>query len=238
MVTPKTLQDQPAARPRRKPSAANSYHHGDLRNALIFEGRKLLEEVGLRDMSLREVARRAGVSEAAPARHFEGKDALLASIAQSGYDELAAGRKAILASNFPPLDTMRRMMAAYIEFARNHAGIFYLMAGPKIIDRNAYPDLLRSSNDSFALFADSVCAFAKLHGWPKTRLQDVVISAWTVEHGLANLILANRLPRDVHPVSIAETIDFSLAVLFAGIKAGPTLVNQMRDSPSRRKRAS
>jgi hypothetical protein len=65
------------------------------------------------------------------------------------------------------------MMAAYIEFARNR----YLLpdGGTQILDRSAYPDLLRSSNESFALFADSVCVFAKLHGWPNTRLQDVVI---------------------------------------------------------------
>jgi AcrR family transcriptional regulator len=234
MVSSKILPHETVAKPRRKhSSAANSYHHGDLRNALIREGRKLLEEVGLRDMSLREVARRAGVSEAAPSRHFEGKDALLAAIAQSGYDELACERRKFLAADLSPLDAMRQMMAAYIEFARNHAGIFYLMAGPKIIDRHVYPDLLRSSNESFSLFADSVCAFAKLHGWPRAQLSAVVMAAWAAEHGIANLILSNRLPREDYPVSTAEMIDFSLAMLSAGISAGPMRVKEMRGAKPR-----
>ncbi|MDM0087971.1 TetR/AcrR family transcriptional regulator [Variovorax sp. J22G40] len=235
MASPKLLPLETGVKPRRKhSSAANSYHHGDLRNALISEGRRLLEEVGLRDMSLREVARRLGVSEAAPSRHFDGKVALLAAIAQSGYDELAHERQKVLADARPPLEAMRQMMTVYIEFAQNHAGIFYLMAGPKIIDRNIYPDLLQSSNVSFTLFADAVCAFAKIHGWPKSQHGAVVIAAWATEHGLANLILSNRLPRADYPVPIAEMIDSSLAMLSAGIAAGPRRVNEMRGSKPRK----
>ncbi len=219
-----------APRKAAKPSAPTSYHHGDLRNALIREGRQLLEEVGPRDMSLREVARRVGVSEAAPSRHFEGKDALLAAIAQGGYEELAFERQKILESRLTPLEAMRRMMGAYIEFARNHAGVFFLMAGPRILDRNVYPDLLQSSDVSFSLFADSVCEFAEMHGWPSSKRNHVVIAAWSVEHGIANLILSNRLPRSSHSVPIDEMIDFSLAVLCAGISAGPAEVKKMRGS--------
>src|SRR5260221_13857653 len=73
-----------------KAKAAKSYHHGELREALVIAGRKLLEEKGLRGFTLRECARRAAVSHAAPAHHFASLDDLLAEIATRGFVELAA----------------------------------------------------------------------------------------------------------------------------------------------------
>ena len=73
-----------------KPKPARRYHHGELREALVAAGRKLLEEKGLRGFTLRECARRAQVSHAAPAHHFASLDDLLAEIATRGYHELTA----------------------------------------------------------------------------------------------------------------------------------------------------
>ena len=93
--------------------AAPSYHHGDLRNALIAAGRAALEELGPRELSLRSVATAVGVSEAAPSRHFAGKDGLLAAMAAQGFSELAEKRKLIAALDETPEEIVRAMMAEF-----------------------------------------------------------------------------------------------------------------------------
>src|SRR5262245_24782931 len=108
-----------------------SYHHGDLRNALIREGRAALQEMPAHELSLRLVARRAGVSEAAPSRHFTGLNDLLASIAAEGFRELYAQRAAVRSSEDTLRRKMIRMMKRYVEYARSNKGLFGLMVGPR-----------------------------------------------------------------------------------------------------------
>ena len=84
------------------------YHHGQLREALATSGRTLLEEKGIRGFTLRECARRAGVSHAAPAYHFASIDDLLAELATRGFDELAAAMTARSSAAMPPGRSRRR----------------------------------------------------------------------------------------------------------------------------------
>src|SRR4029453_12912774 len=84
-------------------STPPAYHHGDLRNALISEGRRLLEEIGARELSLRHVARSVGVSIAAPSHHFEGKEGLLAAMAAEGFIDLPGTRRKIAAAGQGPV---------------------------------------------------------------------------------------------------------------------------------------
>src|SRR5258707_9323965 len=100
------------------------YHHGNLRNALIAEGRRALEEIGVHELSLRYLARKAGVSEAAPSHHFAGKEGLLAAIAADGFRDLAALRVAIAESDEAALSKAYRMMRVYVEFAQRYQGLF------------------------------------------------------------------------------------------------------------------
>src|SRR5882672_7742751 len=102
---------------RRKAAAPAPYHHGDLRNALVREARGLLEEHGVAELSLREVARRTGVSVAAPSRHFDGKEGLLSAIAGDGFAELAAIRRSIAGANLTALAKAREKMRGYVRFA-------------------------------------------------------------------------------------------------------------------------
>ncbi len=198
------------------------YHHGDLRNTLVREGRLLLEEVGPGTFSLREIARRIGVTIAAPARHFASKEALLAAIAASGFDELAAERSRLHgACQGDTLELARRMMRTYIAFAQRHRGLFYLMVGPAIIDRANYPELLESSRRSFDMFANAVIAYAKLRRWPNEALDPLVYAAWAAEHGTAMLILGDRIPRPQYPIDISTMVEFSVTCFLAAVAAGP-----------------
>ncbi|GAB7547792.1 TetR/AcrR family transcriptional regulator [Cupriavidus sp. 8B] len=201
--------------------AAAPYHHGNLRNALIAEGRRALEEIGARELSLRYLARAVGVSEAAPSRHFAGKEGLLAAIAADGFRELAALRMEILASDDTPMSTAYRMMRTYVEFAKRHKGLFDLMIGPRLVARDSYPELTEQNMKSFSLFASSVERVAIDSGWPKRSLTLVTHAAWSTEHGLATLILSDRVPRSDLPVQVEQMIEFSITLFLSAVMSGP-----------------
>jgi len=223
----------PAAKQQRasrtsRAAAPVAYHHGDLRNALVREGRALLEERGAAELSLRETARRAGVSEAAPSRHFEGKDGLLAAIAAEGFRELAAQREVIAAAPTSTLDKARDMMVSYVRYAQANKGMFNLMVGPRIFDSWRFDEFMQASTSSFDIFSDTVVQLARESGWPASQLELVAHGAWALEHGLATLILADRAPRQDRELDLDEMIDFSIDLLLSGVTAGPKALKKVR----------
>jgi AcrR family transcriptional regulator len=217
--------DNKRAAPKKTQSSVppNPYHHGNLRNALIAAGRAALEDLGARELSLRSVAKTVGVSEAAPSRHFNGKDGLLAAMAAQGFLELAEHRRLISDSAGRPEEKVRQMMHQYVNFAQAHKGLFNLMVGPRIIQPGTYQELKDSSSASFKLFAEAVCDCARAYGWPEAQLNLLVHSAWSVEHGLATLILGTRAPHPDWPVDLKSMIDFSISLFISRITAGPKL---------------
>lgn len=203
------------------------YHHGDLRSALIAEARRELEKSGVHDMSLRQLARAVGVSEAAPSRHFDGKNGLLAAIAASGFSDLIALRRAALAQQTGQLARAYDMMRIYVKFAQDHKGLFDLMIGPRIIRKSDYLELADAVNVSFELFASCVRDFAREHGWQVKDMDLVTHAAWSVEHGLATLIIRERMNAEDRPVDIESVIHFSMSLLLSGIAAGPEHTRQI-----------
>jgi AcrR family transcriptional regulator len=208
---------------RKKSSSAAPapYHHGDLRSALIAEARRELEAVGVHDMSLRQLARAVGVSEAAPSRHFDGKMGLLAAIAASGFQDLIALRRQALDRIEGKLARAYEMMRIYVTFAQEHKGLFDLMIGPRVVRKTDYTELAEAANESFELFAASVRDYAREYGWASSDMGLVTHAAWSVEHGLATLIIGERLNAEDRPIDVEKMIHFSLALLLSGIAAGP-----------------
>lgn len=200
---------------------ARRYHHGDLKNALIREGRNALEEIPAHELTLRLVARRAGVSQAAPARHFDGLNELLAAIALEGFRELVAARQRVVETNEPTRRKMALMMRCYIDFARANKGMFALMVGHRLVHRSDHRELYEMRQASFDLFAQSVCDFARDCGWPESAMNLLVHSAWSTEHGAAVLINAERVPAFHYEVELDPMVDFSVALLQSGIERGP-----------------
>jgi AcrR family transcriptional regulator len=207
-----------------------TYHHGDLRNALIAVGTQVLEDIGPKELSLRQLARMVGVSEAAPSRHFSGKDELLAAIATQGFRSLAEQRKRIAGAGVSPQWTLLQMMKSYVKYARAHPGLFALMVGPRVLPVADYPELAQASDESFDLFASAVKSFAAAHGWPDPLLNQVTHAAWATEHGLATLLLAKRAPRVRYDVDVDAMVNLSCSLLLAGLAAGPSAVAQMTTS--------
>lgn len=152
-------------------STSISYHHGDLKAALLQTAGETLEKQGLASLSLRELARRAGVSHNAPYRHFPDRESLLAALAAEGFE---------LFGNALEKRPRREMGEAYVEFALEHPQRFRLMFSGVASggDRRAYDGLLKS----FADLGDDA--------------QYAAAAAWSLVHGLSHLLLdghfANR----------------------------------------------
>ncbi len=156
-----------------------AYHHGDLRNALRDAARAILEEEGLTGLSLRAVARRAGVSHAAPYRHFENHEALLVDLALEGFAELQSEIAAAGAGPGLVSDRIPDIGAAYMRFVARRPALARLMFGAQLPNRNKFPDLAAS--------ADAI------GGEIGTALGDTALglAVWAAIHGLAMLVLEN-----------------------------------------------
>ena len=228
MLIPMSQNGTMATRTSRgKAAAPAAYHHGDLRNALVREGRRSLEENGVAELSLREVARRTGVSVAAPSRHFDGKEGLLSAIASDGFAELAAIRRSIADANLSAVAKAREMMRGYVRFGLQNRGLFNLMVGPRIIDAKRHADLQAATSESFDMFSDALFELAAQTGWPAKSMDLVAHAAWAMEHGLATLILSDRAPRKGRDVDTATMIEFSIELLLSGIAAGPVALSRV-----------
>ncbi|MGE0723404.1 MAG: TetR/AcrR family transcriptional regulator [Alphaproteobacteria bacterium] len=170
---------------------AEPYHHGDLRAALIRAGREILAAEGLAGLTLRAAARRAGVSHAAPYRHFPDGEALLAAIAAEGFGELRAALVAPDARGRGE-DALVAMAAAYVGFALDHPAMYRLMFGPAIPSKHRHGDLAAAGAAAYRPLADAVAErVGPRRGAPGVRA--LTIGAWSVVHGLAHLLVEGQI---------------------------------------------
>ncbi len=156
-----------------------AYHHGDLRNALRNAARTILEEEGLAGLSLRAVARRAGVSHAAPYRHFQNHETLLVELAVEGFAELQSEIAAAGAGPGLVSDRIPDIGAAYMRFVARRPALARLMFGAQLPNRDRFPEL--------AAAADAIS------GEIGAALGDTALglAVWAAIHGLAMLVLEN-----------------------------------------------
>jgi AcrR family transcriptional regulator len=167
---------------------ADGYHHGHLRTALLDSAEELLQDAGAEGVTLREVARRAGVSHAAPYRHFDSKEDLLAEIARVGFDRLRERLAAVRGE-----DSVRAAGAAYVGFAVEQPARFDLMFGPYITDYERHPALGRSAAAAFEELVELIAAEqreGRIRGGPA---EAHATFAWATVHGLATLLNSGRL---------------------------------------------
>lgn len=166
---------------------ARSYHHGDLRAALLDAGLAALETQDIGDISLRQLARTAGVSATAVYRHFPDKAALLSALASAGIEQLAAFQQAALAAR-PQDSGFATAGRAYVRWALANPGLFRVV-------------FVHSCPDTNSVFGDSAAArmlqsyAAEVENDP-AQAQQLVVQAWALVHGLAMLMLDGQLPPD------------------------------------------
>jgi AcrR family transcriptional regulator len=181
----------PHRRPPRK--AASPYHHGDLRHAMLVAAGGLIEEEGVDGLSLRECARRAGVSHGAPAHHFGDVRGLLTALAAQSFEMLVAYMDRYEAAAAP--DTYAQLIAngqAYVAFALAHPGRFRLMFRSEWVDRDDAA-LCTAGSAAYGRLQQHIAAVVAAAGDGALGQDAKAAFAWAIVHGLASLALDSQL---------------------------------------------
>lgn len=173
--------------------ARSAYHHGDLREALLKAAEQELIEKGIEGFTLRGVAKRAGVSHAAPAHHFRDTSDLLtalAAVAAARFRDTMKQRQ-----ERSPTDARSQFLASgqgYIAFALANPALFDLMFGSRRPDF-ASEEFTKPSSEAFMILADGVADLRGSNPLEDTEGRADILTAWSLVHGLAKLLIAGRL---------------------------------------------
>lgn len=216
---------------------APAYHHGDLRNALLAATEALLTENGLEGFTLREVARRAGVSHGAPAHHFGDVRGLLTDFTAESFAQMASAMAARRATT--PPSTFEQLVSvgvAYVEYALGHRARFQLMFRSDRID-HTYPPLRDSAASAYQHLVDCMTALARESGAPDHRIAEKTALAWSLVHGFATLMIDNAMfasQAQGDPARALAMIESLLSLSRPGFEAGAVVVKKRRRTAPRR----
>lgn len=199
---------KPVAQRRGRPSGDAPYHHGDLHDALLKAAERVLERDGMTGLTLRAVAREAGVSHAAPTHHFGDLTGLLSELAAIGYRQFSA---AMIEANASGTVEQKGLAAAkaYVAFAQAHPGLYGLMFRTERLDM-ARPSLHEAANASFAGLARGVGANRNEHidaDAMSLEQGGAIARAWSMVHGFTMLLLDDRLSDLLRRLPKGTTID-------------------------------
>jgi AcrR family transcriptional regulator len=167
-----------------------SYHHGNLRPALLDAAEELLVEGGVEALSWREIARRAGVSPGAPYHHFADKAALLTALSQRHLDELHRLFQTVVAADQDPLEQLQELGMLYVCYAVEHPAAFRLMFRP---EKGSPFGGEVWATPVFSVLLEVVRACRERAERPQEETERVAFSAWGLVHGLAALLLDGPL---------------------------------------------
>jgi AcrR family transcriptional regulator len=169
------------------------YHHGNLREALLEAAIRLIAEVGPTAFTLREVARRAGVSHNAPYRHFRDRDDLMAAVAAQGFRELTEAMVEAAGQRAEPLDRLKHAGLGYVGFALRRPEHFTVMFDAPASKRK-HPDSAAAAEQAFGTLLGFVKGCQDAGRLPSGELRQMALLAWTMVHGIAKLGITGRLP--------------------------------------------
>jgi AcrR family transcriptional regulator len=166
---------------------------GHLAGELLKAAAALVAERGPQRFSLREVARRAHVSEAAPYWHFASKEALLAGVAEQGFSMLAALMAEVRALVKDPRRQFQELGVAYVQFALTHPSHLRVMFGPEIQDKSAHPSLKVAAERAFGLLVSTISEGQRAGHVRRGDAEELAVAAWSLVHGLSALIIDGQL---------------------------------------------
>ncbi|MEB3358399.1 MAG: TetR/AcrR family transcriptional regulator [Synechococcales bacterium] len=172
------------------------YHHGDLRQSLIDAALKLIaEKQDAKTLSLREVARRVGVSHAAPYRHFADKEALLAAVAEEGFHILTRHlQESMKPLEDDPLGQLQASGVAYVKFAIAHPSHYRVMFSALQPNNPNYPALNAAGDEAFAVMVGAIAHTQTLGLVKPGDPRQLARITWSLVHGLAMLLIEGQLP--------------------------------------------
>jgi AcrR family transcriptional regulator len=207
----------------REGSGRRGYHHGNLREVLIRATRDLIAERGLAGFSFAEAARAAGVSSAAPYRHFRDKQALIADVARQGFERFAVELERAWNDGRPtPLTAIENVGRAHLNFAHKEPAYFSAMfeAGIAV---DSEPELSQAAERAFAVLrkaAEAVCATLPKNSRPPVLMMSLHI--WVLSHGIAALFGRGDAGRRKLPMSPEELLEAGMLIYLGGLGLGDT----------------
>ena len=194
------------------------YHHGNLREALIDAALVLLAEKGPAGFTIAEAARLAGVSSAAPYRHFRDADALLAAVAERGYERFAAALAQAWNDGRPePLRAFEAIGRAYLAFARSEPALYAAMFETHIAF-DEFPSLHAAADRAFAVLREAADRIAA--SLPKANRPPALMMAlhiWALSHGIASLFCRGDGARRKLPMSPEDLLEAGVLVYLQGL---------------------
>ena len=208
-----------------EPDEPRGYHHGNLREALIRAALELIAKKGAAGFTFAEAARFAGVSPAAPYRHFRDRDELMESVALRGFEQfgaaLARGWDDGRPDAFAALD---RLGKAYLEFARTQPA-YYSAMFESGVPTGASGPLREAGDHAFAVLraaAEKICAATPAAGRPPALM--VALHVWSMAHGTASLFGRGDGARRALPISPAELLEAQTLIYLRGLGVRTTQV--------------
>lgn len=180
-AVPRTKQSEKAKAP---------YHHGNLRKALLGAALEAVREKGIAELSLREVARRAGVSHAAPAHHFKDKAGLLTAIATEGFEKFAQAQRDARERGSDPITRFSWTGWAYVMFADQNREYFEIMFRPELLNADD-PAYREAANAAHQVLLETMRP--AVTGLTEEQLLAQSTSAWALAHGMSRLWLDGNL---------------------------------------------
>jgi AcrR family transcriptional regulator len=194
------------------------YHHGNLREALIRAALELIAQKGSAGFTFADAARWAGVSPAAPYRHFRDRDDLLANVALRGFEQFAAVLAQAWDEGRPdPLTALDRMGKAYLAFAHKEPA-YYSAMFESGVPADTTPELRAAGDRAFAVLreaADKVCAQMPQKDRPPALM--LALHIWSLSHGIASLFGRGDAARRTLPMSAEELLEAGVLVYLRGL---------------------
>lgn len=176
----------------------HGYHHGDLRKTLLEACCAHIASQGTEGLSLRALAREAGVSPTAPYRHFDSRHALLAALATEGFEELAASMSEVALSD--PLQAFFECSLAYVRYAQGNSVKYHLMFGDVIGNFSGHEKLIAAANDCFGHLQKVLAAGLASGDLRSDDPEELGGTVWALVHGLAGLAIAAQAKAAQRPI--------------------------------------
>ncbi len=206
----------------RGPGSRRGYHHGNLREALIAAALDLIAQKGPAGFTFAEAARAAGVSPAAPYRHYRDRDALMADVAGRGFDLFEQKLRAAWGEGKPnPLTAFERVGRAYLAFAHSEPA-YYSAMFESGLPFTTFPELKQAGERAFEILRGACAAI--IETMPPSKRPPVMMVAlhiWSLSHGIASLFARGDDARRPIPMSAEDLLDAAVLVYFEGLGVTP-----------------
>lgn len=198
-------------------AAARTYHHGDLRNALIIAAAELIEESGSLNFAMADAARRAGVSTAAPYRHFRDKDALLEAVSQLAFFGLGmAAREATSHTRRGSIETIVALGKTYLAYVVEKAAFYDLMWGD-LGARSLDSENFDKKASGFFQLTDAVEAYLQEQKLHEIDVLDTAVKLWATVHGMSAITMSGKLPHFHPDADMPAMLDSATRTFMAGL---------------------